>query len=162
MCLTIVALALTGCEMKVEIPIRQAGVLITNDDEVQGEVLRPGEHIIKTDSRVILYDVTDRQLENDFDVLFKDASRGDVKLTIEFTPVVDSLPGFYKAYESIYVDLVVDLKSRWTVRKLLENYNPTQFSKDEFKTKIIDAITSNRGITNYVKVHKVEVMDLRW
>lgn len=162
MCLTIVALALTGCEIEVEIPIRQVGVVITNEGEVQDEVLGPGKHIIKTDSEVILYDVTYQQLENDFDFLFKDGSRGDVKLTIEFTPMVDSLPSFYKAYKSIYVDPVVDVKSRWTVRKLLENYNPTQFSKDEFRTKIIDAITSNPEIINYVKVHKVEVMDLRW
>jgi hypothetical protein len=162
MYLVIVTLPLMGCEIEVEIPIRQAGVVITNDGEVKDEALKPGKHIIRTDSEVILYDITYQQLENDFDFLFKDGSRGDVKLTIEFTPVVDSLPGFYRAYESIYVDPVVDVKSRSTVRKLLENYNSTEFSKGEFRTMIIEALTNNHEIMNYVKLHKVDVMDLRW
>lgn len=153
---------LISCEIKVEIPIGQAGVVISNDGEVKGQVLRPGKQIVRTDSRVILYDINYQQVENDFDFLFKDVSRGDVKLTIEFTPVIDSLPSFYKTYESIYIDPVVDVKSRSAVRKLFENYNPTEFSKGEFRTKIIEALSNNREITDYVKVHKVEVMDMRW
>jgi hypothetical protein len=160
--LALVTLLLMGCEIKVEVPIRHAGVVITNDGEVNDKILTPGKQIVRTDSQVILYDVSYQQIEDDFDFLFKDVSRGDVKLTIEFTPVVDSLPGFYRAYESDDIPTVVDIKSRSTVRDLLKNYNPTEFSKGEFKTKIIEALTNNREITNYVKVHKVEVMDLRW
>jgi hypothetical protein len=162
LCLAIVTLPLMGCEIKVEIPIGKAGVVITNEGEVNDQVLRPGKQIVRTDSRVILYEVSYEQLENDFDFLFKDVSRGDLKLTIEFTPVIDSLPSFYKAYNSIYISPVVDVISRSTVRKLLENYNPTEFSKDEFRTKIIKELTSNHEITNYVKLHKAEVVDLRW
>ncbi|MBX2965478.1 MAG: hypothetical protein KF845_04970 [Cyclobacteriaceae bacterium] len=162
MCLAIVAFSLTGCEIKVEIPVEKAGVVITNNGEVKEQVLRSGKQVVRTDSKVILYDINYQQVENDFDFLFKDVSSGDVKLTIEFTPVIDSLPGFYKAYKSIYIDPVVDVKSRSTVRRLLENYNPIEFSKDEFKTKIIEALNNNREITDYVKVHKVEVVDLKW
>jgi hypothetical protein len=161
-CVAIVVVPLMGCEIKVEIPIKHAGVVITNEGDVQDEVLRPGKQIVRTDSEVILYDISYQQLENDFDFLFKDASSGDVKLTIEFTPMVDSLPSFYRAYQSIYVDPVVDVKSRSTVRKLLENYDPTEFNKDELRIKIIEALTNNREITNYVKLHKVVVTDLRW
>lgn len=160
--LAIVALLLMGCEIKVEIPARQAGVVITNDGEVKNQVLRSGKQIVRTDSEVILYDINYQQVENDFDFLFKDVSRGDVKLVIEFTPIVDSLPSFYRMYESHRIPPVVDVKSRSTVRKLVENYNPTEFSKDEFRTKIIEALNNNREITDYVKVHKVEVTDMRW
>lgn len=161
-CLGIMTLSLIGCEIKVEIPFGQAGVVITNDGEVKEEVLRPGKQIVRTDSEVILYDINYQQVENDFDFLFKDVSRGDVRLIIEFTPMIDSLPSFYKTYESIYIDPVVDVKSRSTVRRLFENYNPSEFSKDEFKTKIIDALINNHAITDYVKVHRVEVMNMRW
>lgn len=160
--LTTVTLLLTGCEIEVEIPIRHAGVVITNYGEVNDQVLRPGKQIVRTDSRVILYDVSYQQIENDFDFLFIDVSRGDVKLAIEFTPIVDSLPSFYRTYESHRIPPVVDVKSRSTVRKLVENYNPTEFTRDEVRTKIIEAITSNPEITNYMKVHKVDVKDMRW
>lgn len=161
MALAIVTLLLMGCELKVEIPNKHAGVVITNDQEVEHEVLRPGEHIVRTDSRVILYDVTYEELEIEFDVLFKDVSRGDLTMKIDYTPVVDSLSSFYKKYQSIYIDPVIDSKSRSTARDVLRNYNPTEFSKDEFGMKIIEALTSNHEITNYVKVHKVQIMDLR-
>ena len=91
MALAIVTLLLMGCELKVEIPNKHAGVVITNDQEVEHEVLRPGEHIVRTDSRVILYDVTYEELEIEFDVLFKNVSRGDLTMKIDYTPVVDSL-----------------------------------------------------------------------
>lgn len=162
MCFAITILSLMGCEVKVEIPIGKVGVVVMNNGEVNNQVLRPGKHIVRADSRVILYDVSYEQLENDFDFLFKDASRGAVKLTIAFTPVVDSLPSFYKAYNSIYIRPVVDVISRSTVRKLLETYNPIEFSKDELRTRIIEELTSNHEITNYVKLHKAEVVDLRW
>lgn len=161
MCLAIVTFLLIGCELKVEIPNKHAGVVITNDQEVENEVLRPGEHIVRTNSRVILYDVNYEVLEIEFDVLFKDVSTGDLTLKIEFTPVVDSLPGFYRKYQSIYIGPVIDSKSRSTVRNLLRNYNPAAFSKDEFRMKIIEALTSNYEIANYVEVHKVEIMNLR-
>lgn len=162
LCLAVVAILLLSCEIKVEIPNTQAGVVITDEGEVKDEVLRPGKQIVRTDSRVILYDVRSEQLENDFDFLFRDASSGHTKLKIEFTAVADSLPSFYRAYESIYVGPVVDVKSRSIVRKLFENYNSAEFSEAEFKTLIIEALTNNREITNYVKLHKVEVVDLRW
>jgi hypothetical protein len=162
MYLAIVALLLAACKLKVEIPINHAGAVIGNDEEVKNQVLRPGEHIVRTDSKVIIYDLSYQQLENEFDFLFKDVSEGRVNLTIEFTPVVDSLPGFYKKYQSIYIDPVVDSKSRSTVRNLLKNYNPTEFSKDEFRTKIVEALNNNHEITDYVKVHKVDVVQLRW
>jgi hypothetical protein len=160
--IAIAALILIGCEIKVEVPINRAGVVITKNGEVKDQVLRPGKQIVRTDSKVVLYETMYEELENDFDFLFKDVSRGDVKLAIEFTPIVDSLPSFYRTYESIYVSPVVDVKSRWTVRKLFENYNPNDFSKKEFKRKIVDTLISNHEITDYVKVHKVEVVDLTW
>jgi len=162
MCLTIVTLLLTGCELKVEIPTKHAGVVITNDEEVKNQVLAPGQHIVRSDSKVILYDVNSEKLEIEFDFLFKDVSRGDLKITIDFTPVIDSLPGFYRKYHSIYVAPVIDSKTRSITRNLLSNYNPTEFTNGELRKKIVDALTNNREITNYVKVHKVDIMDLRW
>jgi hypothetical protein len=160
--MAIAALILMGCEIKVEVPINRAGVVITKNGEVKDQVLRPGKQIVRTDWQVVLYDVRFEELENDVDFLFKDASSGYAKLAIQFTPIVDSLPSFYRTYESIYVDPVVNVKSRWTVRKVFENYNRNDFSKKEFEKRIIEALANNREITNYVKVHKVEVVDLTW
>jgi hypothetical protein len=50
--LAISTLMLTGCEIKVEVPINRAGVVITKDGEVKDQVLRPGKQIVRTDSKV--------------------------------------------------------------------------------------------------------------
>jgi hypothetical protein len=162
MYLAALALLVMGCEIKVEVPIKHVGVVITNEGEVKDEVLTPGKQIVRTDSEVILYDVSYDQIEDDVDFLFKDFSRGDLKLTVEFTPIVDSLPSFYRKYQSHRIPPVIIVKSRSPVRNLLKNYGPAEFSKDQFRTKIVEAITNNREITNYVKVHKVDVLNMRW
>jgi hypothetical protein len=58
---------------KVEIPAKRAGVVITNDGQVENKVLRSGKQIVRTNSQVVLYDVTDERLENKIGFLFKDA-----------------------------------------------------------------------------------------
>src|SRR5688500_16327114 len=115
MCIAIVTVQLTGCELEVRIPNKHAGVVITDDQEEENEGLRPGGNIVRTDARVIIYEVNYEELEIEFDVLFKDVTRGDLRIKIDFTPIVDSLPKFYKTYQSIYIGPVIDSKSRSTV-----------------------------------------------
>lgn len=122
----------------------------------------PGQHIVGSDSKVILYDVNSEELEIEFDFLFKDVSRGDIKMKIDFTPLIGSLPGFYRKYQSIYVGPVIDSKTRSVTRSLLSDYNLTDLTSGVVRTKIVDALTNNPEIMNYVKVHKIDIMDVRW
>jgi hypothetical protein len=160
--LPLVAILLFGCESKVEIPIRHAGVVIADHEQVENQVLRPVEHVVGYGSEVIVYDVGYENLEIEFDFLFKDVTEGNLKLAIEFTTIVDSLPSFYRMYQSTYIVPVVDSKIRSIIRKFLMNYNPTELAEDELKARIIEVLVNNRDITNFAKVHQVELMDLRW
>jgi hypothetical protein len=158
---TILILLLLSCESKVEIPNKHIGVIISNE-EATDRILRPGKHSVKANSRVIVYDIGVEHLEIQFDFLFKDVSRGDLKLVIEYVPMADSLPSFYKIYRSHQIPPVIDSKSRSKVRELLGNYNTKDLTIDELKSKVITTLSNDPEITNYVKVRKVDIVDFRW
>jgi hypothetical protein len=158
---TIIIFILAGCESRIEIPVDHAGVVIDHE-HVEPQVLRHGEHLVNFGSEVIVYDVNDTKLEMEFDFIFRDVSEGDIKLTVEFKPIADSLPSFYKKYKSIYVTPVMQTKSRQIVRELLESYDPNELSSDELKTRINKTLANDPQITDYVKVYKVDILDLSW
>lgn len=161
-CSVVIIVLFSRCESKVEIPINHAGVVVTGNTHVEQQVLKAGEHKVNSGSEVIIYDLNHEELELEFDFLFKDVSAGDVKLVIEFTPKADSLPSFYRMSQSIYVTPVIHTRSRRIVRNLLENYDPQDFTIDELKSKIVEVLTNDHDIINYVKVNKVNVVDLKW
>lgn len=159
----IALLLLQGCTGKVEIPIRHVGVVRINQ-QVDTAVLKPGDHWINpwSVSEVIIYDVSPESSEDEFDVLFSNSSAGNVKLAIEFTPIVDSMSAFYREYESIYVAPIVDQGTRRVVRDALLKYKPDDLSKDAFEHVIIRAILENHPQRNYVEIDKVDIVELRY
>jgi hypothetical protein len=157
----IVILSSQGCTSKVEIPIRHVGV-VKNDEQLNAQVLKPGEHSVSFDSEVIIYDVNSENLEIEFDFLFSDSSEGNLKLAIEFNPIADSLPAFYRKYQSDYVTPIVDQGTRKVVRTLFLNHKPTDLTKNEFELKISKTIITDHPIMNYVNINKVDIVELRY
>ena len=157
----VVALFLQGCTSKVEIPIKHAGV-VTSDEQVSSEVLRPGEHLVNFGSEVIIYDVSPVSLDIEFDFLFSDTSEGKLKVDIEFNPITDSLSAFYEKYQSKDVTPIVDQGTRKVVRSSLFKQKPTDLTKDEIEIEIIKAIKTNNAIINYVDIKKVDIVELMY
>jgi hypothetical protein len=157
----IVILFFHGCTSKIEIPINHAGVA-KNDEKVNAEVLKPGEHYVNFDTEVIVYDVSPASFDIEFDFLFSDASEGNIKVEVEFNPIADSLSAFYRKYQSIYVTPIIEQGTLKVARDLLIKYRPTDLTKDEFEIEILKAIKVNHAIINYVEIKEVNVNDLRY
>ena len=159
--IAIVILLFQGCSSTIEIPINHAGV-IKNDEQVSVEVLKPGEHLVSFGSEVIVYDVSPVSLDIEFDFLFSDASEGNIKVTIEFNPIVDSLSAFYRKYRSIYVTPIVDQATRKVARDLLFEHKSTDLKWNEFQQEIFKVIKVNHSIMNYVEINKVVIAEIRY
>lgn len=159
--IVIVILLLQRCTAKVEIPNNHAGV-VKDQEQVETQVLKAGEHLISFGSEVIIYDISRVSLETEFGFLFKDVSEGNLKVAIEFKPVIDSLSGFYRKYQSLYVTPVVEIETRSIVRNLLKDYNSNELTKEELEQKIIKAAFENNLILNYVDVYEVNIVELRF
>jgi hypothetical protein len=158
-CVIVILLA-QGCKSKVEIPVLHVGVVKAHE-QVDTAVLNPGEHLIDLGSEVIIYDTSPASLDIEFDFLFSDSSEGNLRLEIEFSPIVDSLSAFYRKYQSIYVTPIVDQGTRKVVRSLLLNFKPSDLAKDEFELEIRKAITTNDSIMNYIQITKIDIVEFR-
>ena len=152
-------LLLQGCTSKVEIPIKHAGV-VTNQEQVKAEVLKSGVHAVDFGSDVVVYEISPTNLQIEFDVLFSDASAGNLKVALDFNPIPDSLASFYKKYQSIYITPIIDQRARAAVRQLLFKYKPDELTKEELRKRIIKAITEDPSISNYVYISDVETIEL--
>jgi len=158
--IAVVVLFLQGCTSKVEIPIRHAGVVKT-DEQVSAEVLKSGTHSVSFGSQVIVYDISLADLDFECGFLFSDAFEGNFKVAIEFNPIADSLSSFYRKYQSEYVIPVVEQATCRVTRDLLFKYKSTDLTKEEFQIEILKAIKANHAIVNYVEIKKVDIIELK-
>ncbi len=157
----LIAVALSvvqACTGQVDIPSGKAGV-VKSSRGIEPGVLKSGKHPVIANSELIVYDINSENLEFGFDVAFSDGSAGTLRLSLEVNTIVDSLPGFYRRYESIYVSPIVQQSTMHSVRMFLVNHEKTDLSKAAFERQIIQLVTTNPSLVNYVKISVVEILD---
>jgi hypothetical protein len=157
--LVIIAMSLIqGCTAQVNIPAGKAGV-VKSSRGIEPEVLKAGKHPIVANSELIVYDVSSEKLEFGFGVSFSDGAAGNLRLAFEVNPIVDSLSGFYRRYESIYVSPIVQQSTMHSVRMFLVLHKKADLTQRDFENQIIQLVTTNPLLVNYVKISSVEIVD---
>jgi hypothetical protein len=149
-----------GCIQTVEIPAGYRGVKV-DDGVVNSEVLKPGKHSMII-TQVVIFDVSPANFDEEFDFLFSDASRGDLRIAFEYTPIADSVSVFYREYDSRDFELMTWQVIRIIPRQLLLTYKPTDLTRGEFKNAIREAILKDPRIVKYIKIEKFDILELSY
>lgn len=150
---------LVACTRQIEVPIEHVGV-VKEKKEIKSDVLPPGRHDLDSRAVVILLPTKKIPISQEFDVLFSDSSSGDIQIQGDFVPIVDSLPAFYRQYQQHHVDLVVNALTRVAVRQSLLTLNPSDKSIDQFKVRVVNAITHHRELRRYGRMKRVRIVAL--
>jgi hypothetical protein len=144
----------------VEIPAGYRRVKV-DGGEVSDEVLKPGEHLM-IGTQVVIFDVSPANFDEEFDFLFSEASRGDLRIAFEYTPIADSLSAFYREYQTWDVQVLLGQVMPMTVRELLLTHQPTDLTRVEFEYAVREAIMKDQRIMNYVKIEKFDILELSY
>jgi hypothetical protein len=83
-------------------------------------------------------------------------------MSIVFEPIADSVAHFFRKYETKHITDVLLQNSRATVRRLMLKYKPKELTKEEFKQAIIKAIKEKSELLNYVTLHSIEIIELKF
>jgi hypothetical protein len=151
-----------ACMTEIVIPRVHVGVL-KDYDEIEPVVLKAGVNTVGFGSEVMVYDVSHVSLETEVHFYFNDAdvSTGTARVSLGFKPIIDSLPGFYRMYGSPYIDAVIEIQSRRTIRRLFRAHDPNDFGAEELEGEIRKVILGNDSITNFVDLSKVTLVDFK-
>ena len=85
-------------------------------------IIRPGFNVKAPWNDVIVYDVSENQIEENMDVLDKNGLNIAVDVTVRFHPMVDSIGEIHETFQQDYVRRLVIPEVRSTVRQVMGRY----------------------------------------
>lgn len=148
-----------GCASKVFIEPNEIGVVVRKD-EIINEVLKPGIHEVRFDSRIIIYNCKTAESIMKFDFVFLDATKGEIEIIVSFNPIPDSLSSFYRDFKVEYFNSVVEIGIRRTVRNLMVKYNPSDLKNEDLRMEVINSIKSGHLTMNYIELRDIRIVEL--
>jgi len=126
------------------------------------KIYQPGFHIKAPWNELILYDVTESQVEETMDVLDKNGLSIRVDVTVRFHPVYDRVGYLHEIFRGDYVSRLVIPEVRSTVRKVMGRYTAEEIystKRSEVETSIIEE-TEDILDVNYITMRALLIRSI--
>lgn len=122
----------------------------------------PGFHLVAPWNTMYVYDVRERQLEEEMEVLSSNGLNIQVDVTVRFNPTYDKIGDLHEKFGKDYVNTLVRPEVRSAVRKVIGRFAPEELystKREEVQTMISeDVLTSLRN--NFVDLKATLIRDI--
>ncbi|MFC2124316.1 prohibitin family protein [Bacteroidota bacterium] len=129
-------------------------------------IYTPGFHVKAPWNELILYDVTESQIEETMDVLDKSGLSIRVDVSIRFHPIYDRVGYLHEVFRGDYINRLVVPESRSTVRKVMGRYTAEEIYstkrsevEDAIITETEDILMSNQVVMKALLIRSINLPD---
>ena len=145
-------LILTACGKTVEVRENEVGVI---EEGNKISMVNEGLHRVETDANFALYKLQPATINFDFEIRFLDLSKGQVRFTLTFTPIVSALPDFYQQYKSDNMESVIQIELMRAIRRICDSIDSNDKTTEELEWLVNEEFLKYDKMNKYVNVDKV-------
>ncbi len=122
----------------------------------------PGFHIVAPWNTMYVYDVREKQLEEEMEVLSSNGLNIRVDVTVRFNPSYDKIGDLHEKFGKDYVNTLVRPEVRSAVRKVIGRFAPEELysTKREEVQTMIDEDIAERLSKNFVELRATLIRDI--
>ncbi len=125
-------------------------------------IYQPGFHVVAPWNSMYVYDVREKQLEEEMEVLSKNGLNIKVDVTVRFNPIYDKIGDLHEKFGKDYVNTLVRPEVRSAVRKVIGRFEPEELystRREEVQDMINDDI--ELALTkNYIALKATLIRDI--
>lgn len=125
-------------------------------------VYKPGFHVVAPWNRMYVYDVREKQFEEQMTVLSSNGLNIKMDITIRANPAQQSIGDLHEEFGPEYVSSLVRPEVRSSVRKIIGQFTPEELystRRDEVQDLITDDLGSNL-VKNYIDLKAALIRDI--
>lgn len=122
----------------------------------------PGFHVVAPWNTMYIYDVREKQLEEEMEVLSKNGLNIQVDVTVRFNPIYNKIGDLHENFGENYVNTLVRPEVRSAVRKVIGRFEPEELYstrreevQDMINEDIVAALTKN-----YIELKATLIRDI--
>lgn len=147
----------------VTIDAGERGVLFRPFSGLEKErVFGPGFHVVAPWNTMHVYEVRERQLEEEMEVLSSNGLNIKLDITARIRPNFGQVPLLHENFAQEYVERLVRPEIRSSVRQVIGKFTPEELystKRDEVQTLITEEL-SNTLARNYVELRAILIRDI--
>ena len=125
-------------------------------------IFQPGFHIVAPWNTMYIYDVREKQLEEEMEVLSKNGLNIRVDVTVRFNPTYDKIGDLHEKFGKDYVNTLVRPEVRSAVRQVIGRFEPEELystRREEVQGMITTDIEASLK-RNYVDLKATLIRDI--
>lgn len=122
----------------------------------------PGFHMVAPWNTMYIYEVREKQLEEEMEVLSKNGLNIQVDVTVRFNPTYDKIGHLHEKFGKDYVNTLVRPEVRSAVRKVIGRFDPEELystKREEVQSMIAEDIEASLQ-TNFVDLKATLIRDI--
>ncbi|MEX2379972.1 MAG: prohibitin family protein [Vicingaceae bacterium] len=107
------------------------------------DVKQEGLSIVAPWNDVIIFEISEQQIEETMDVLSKDGLSISIDVSLRFRPKPDEIGYLYRAFKNGYIESLIRPELRSAVRQIIGQYTPEELyatKRQEIETRIQETI----------------------
>lgn len=107
------------------------------------DVKQEGLSIVAPWNDVIIFEISEQQIEETMDVLSKDGLSISIDVSLRFRPKPDEIGYLYRAFKNSYIESLIRPELRSAVRQIIGQYTPEELyatKRQEIETRIQETI----------------------
>ncbi len=125
-------------------------------------IFQPGFHVVAPWNSMYIYDVREKQLEEEMEVLSKNGLNIRVDVTVRFNPTYDKIGDLHEKFGKDYVNTLVRPEVRSAVRQVIGRFEPEELystRREEVQGMITTDIETSLK-RNYVDLKATLIRDI--
>jgi len=126
-------------------------------------IYQPGFHVIAPWNEMFIYDVREKQLEEQMNVLSNNGLNIAVDVTIRVNPAYDKIGELHAKFGKGYIESLVRPEVRSAVRKVIGHFNPEELystKRNEVQERIQEGLEKELT-ANYVELKATLIRDIK-